>query len=66
MLREHCATEGRDYDEIEKTAQTRYDLGDNGENVNKTIEQLHAVAEPASPRRTARWSTSACPASLTC
>ena len=45
MLREHCVDEGRDYDEIEKTAQTRYDLGENGENVNKTIEQLHQVAE---------------------
>src|ERR1700761_1687921 len=45
VLRQHCANEGRDYDEIEKTAQTRYDLGENGENVNKTIEQLHQVAE---------------------
>jgi F420-dependent oxidoreductase-like protein len=45
VLRQHCLNEGRDYDEIEKTAQTRYDLGENGENVNKTIEQLHQVAE---------------------
>ncbi|MFY9865476.1 MAG: LLM class F420-dependent oxidoreductase [Trebonia sp.] len=45
VLREHCATEGRDYDEIEKTAQTRFDLGLGGENVNKTIEQVHALAE---------------------
>src|SRR5215475_8088701 len=45
VLRQHCANEGRDYDEIEKTAQTRYDLGENGENVNKTIEHLHQVAE---------------------
>ena len=45
MLREHCATEGRDYDEIEKTAQTRFDLGENGENVQRTIESLHEVAE---------------------
>jgi F420-dependent oxidoreductase-like protein len=45
VLREHCANEGRDYDEIEKTAQTRFDLGRNGENINKTIEQLHALAE---------------------
>ena len=35
VLRQHCANEGRDYDEIEKTAQTRYDLGENGENVNQ-------------------------------
>ena len=45
VLRQHCLNEGRDYDEIEKTAQTRYDLGENGENVNRTIEQLHQVAE---------------------
>lgn len=45
VLREHCATEGRDYGEIEKTAQTRFDLGENGENVQRTIENLHQVAE---------------------
>jgi F420-dependent oxidoreductase-like protein len=45
VLREHCATEGRDYDEIEKTAQTRFDLGENGEYVQRTIESLHEVAE---------------------
>ena len=45
VLREHCANEGRDYDEIEKTGQTRFDLGRNGENINQTIEQLHALSE---------------------
>jgi alkanesulfonate monooxygenase SsuD/methylene tetrahydromethanopterin reductase-like flavin-dependent oxidoreductase (luciferase family) len=45
VLREHCATEGRDYGEIEKTGQTRFDLGENGENVQRTIESLHEVAE---------------------
>jgi alkanesulfonate monooxygenase SsuD/methylene tetrahydromethanopterin reductase-like flavin-dependent oxidoreductase (luciferase family) len=45
VLRQHCASEGRDYDEIEKTAQTRYDLGENGENVGKVVEHLHRVAE---------------------
>jgi F420-dependent oxidoreductase-like protein len=45
VLREHCANEGRDYDAIEKTAQVRYNLGDNGENVGQTIEQLHQIAE---------------------
>ena len=45
VLREHCVTEGRDYGEIEKTAQTRFDLGENGENVQRTIESLHQVAE---------------------
>jgi len=45
VLRQHCVNEGRDYDEIEKTAQTRYDLGENGENVSQVIERLHQVAE---------------------
>ncbi len=45
VLRQHCATEGRAYDEIEKTAQTRFDLGENGENTQRTIEQLHEIAE---------------------
>jgi F420-dependent oxidoreductase-like protein len=45
VLREHCVTEGRNYDEIEKTAQTRFVLGENGENINKTIEDLHAMSE---------------------
>jgi F420-dependent oxidoreductase-like protein len=45
VLHEHCVNEGRDYDEIEKTAQTRFDLGEKGEKVNQTIEQLHAIAE---------------------
>jgi F420-dependent oxidoreductase-like protein len=45
VLRQHCADVGRDYDEIEKTAQVRYDLGNNGENVNETIEGLHELAE---------------------
>ena len=45
VLREHCAAVGRDYDEIEKTAQTRFDLGENGEHVQRTIEQLHHASE---------------------
>ncbi len=45
VLRQHCANEGRDYDEIEKTAQTRYDLGENGENTGQVIENLHRIAE---------------------
>jgi F420-dependent oxidoreductase-like protein len=45
VLRQHCADVGRNYDEIEKTIQVRYDLGANGENVSATIEQLHALAE---------------------
>jgi F420-dependent oxidoreductase-like protein len=45
VLREHCVTEGRDYAEIEKTVQTRFDLGERGEKVNQTIEHLHEMAE---------------------
>jgi F420-dependent oxidoreductase-like protein len=45
VLRDHCLSEGRDYDEIEKTAQTRFDLGENGENVNQAIERAHQIAE---------------------
>jgi F420-dependent oxidoreductase-like protein len=45
VLRQHCVNEGRDYDEIEKTAQIRFDLGANGENVERTIENLHKLAE---------------------
>jgi len=45
VLREHCAREGRDYADIEKTAQVRFDFGERGENVNQTIEHLHELAE---------------------
>ena len=45
VLREHCAAAGRDYDEIEKTVQVRYDLGENGERVEQTIEHLHELSE---------------------
>jgi len=45
VLSEHCASEGRDYAEIEKTAQTRFDLGERGGRVEQTIEHLHQLAE---------------------
>jgi F420-dependent oxidoreductase-like protein len=45
VLREHCATVGRDYDEIEKTVQVRFDLGEKGERVGQTIEHLHELSE---------------------
>jgi len=45
VLRGHCADVGRNYDEIEKTAQTRFDLGEDGEHVQRTIEQLHHASE---------------------
>src|SRR5690349_755895 len=45
VLREHCERLGRSYDDIEKTAQTRFDLGPRGEHVERTIEHLHELAE---------------------
>jgi F420-dependent oxidoreductase-like protein len=45
VLRDHCERLGRDYDQIEKTAQLRFDLGPNGERVEQTIEHLHELAD---------------------
>jgi F420-dependent oxidoreductase-like protein len=45
VLRQHCADLGRDYDSIEKTRQTRFDLGPDGENVPQIIEQLQELSE---------------------
>jgi len=45
VLREHCAAVGRDYDEIEKTAIVRFNLGGGGENVAQTLEELQGLAE---------------------
>jgi F420-dependent oxidoreductase-like protein len=44
VLRQHCEAEGTDYDAIEKTCVFHFDVGDNGENVAATIEQLTQVA----------------------
>jgi F420-dependent oxidoreductase-like protein len=45
VLREHCAREGRDYDEIEKTAVHTFDLGAGGERVEATLAELRALAD---------------------
>ncbi len=45
VLREHCERLGRDYDEIEKTAQLRFDLGPDGEHVDRLIDHLHELAD---------------------
>jgi len=45
VLREHCANEGRNYDDIEKTAMTGFDLGPKGENAPQILEQLRAMHE---------------------
>jgi F420-dependent oxidoreductase-like protein len=44
VLREHCDREGRDYDEIQKTAGFRFDV-EGGRNVNQIIDQLGKLAE---------------------
>lgn len=45
VLREHCANEGRDYADIEKTVLTRFDLGEHGERIDQTIAHLHELAD---------------------
>jgi F420-dependent oxidoreductase-like protein len=45
VLREHCEREGRDYDEIEKTAYYSFDVGEKGENSAKTIDDLGRLSE---------------------
>jgi F420-dependent oxidoreductase-like protein len=45
VLRRHCETEGRDYDEIEKTVMYRFDVGAGGERVGEIVEELGRLAE---------------------
>jgi F420-dependent oxidoreductase-like protein len=45
VLRHHCDAEGRDYDEIEKTVVFRFDVGDDGERVAETLEQLRRLSD---------------------
>ena len=44
VLRRHCETEGRDYDEIEKTVMLPMDPGADGENIDAMLEQLRRLA----------------------
>lgn len=44
VLREHCAREGRDYDEIEKTVLFNFDLGEDGEHAGEIVEHLGQLA----------------------
>lgn len=45
VLRAHCEAEGRSYDEIQKTSMFNFDIGDNGENVGKTIGRLRQLSK---------------------
>jgi F420-dependent oxidoreductase-like protein len=45
VLRAHCDAEGRDYDEIEKTVLYNFDVGPDGQEVSRTLEDLHDLAE---------------------
>ena len=44
VLRQHCENEGRNYDDIEKTALVRLDPGGNGEHVDAIIASLTRLA----------------------
>jgi F420-dependent oxidoreductase-like protein len=43
VLREHCVNLGRDYDTIEKTSITPFELGPNGEGAHKMLDQLREM-----------------------
>ncbi|WP_034271185.1 LLM class F420-dependent oxidoreductase [Actinospica robiniae] len=45
VLREHCATVGRDYDEIEKTVMMPLDPGAEGEKVDELLTRLRELAD---------------------
>jgi F420-dependent oxidoreductase-like protein len=45
VLRAHCETEGRDYDEIQKTCYFRFDVGAKGEKAGQVVDQLGGLAE---------------------
>jgi F420-dependent oxidoreductase-like protein len=45
VLRAHCETEGRDYDEIEKTCYFIFDVGEKGERAGEIVDELGALAE---------------------
>jgi F420-dependent oxidoreductase-like protein len=45
VLRQHCEREGRDYNEIFKTAYYRFDVGPNGERVGEILDDLHRLAD---------------------
>jgi F420-dependent oxidoreductase-like protein len=44
VLREHCEAEGRSYDEVEKTVQYNFDVGERGENARKIVDDISRFA----------------------
>ena len=44
VLREHCERLGRDYDSIEKTVITRFDVGEDGERTGELLERVRSLA----------------------
>ncbi len=45
VLRAHCDTEGRDYDDITKTCYFIFDAGEKGEKAGEVVDQLGRLAE---------------------
>jgi F420-dependent oxidoreductase-like protein len=45
ILRKHCESVGRDYEEIEKTVYYPMDVGEDGSRVNQVVEDLGSLAE---------------------
>jgi F420-dependent oxidoreductase-like protein len=45
VLREHCAAVGRNYDDIEKTVMMPFEIGANGENADRLLDQLRKLSE---------------------
>jgi alkanesulfonate monooxygenase len=54
VLREHCARLGRDYDAIEKTAITPFELGKDGSGADKMLTRLREMHELGITLATAR------------
>jgi F420-dependent oxidoreductase-like protein len=44
VLRSHCERLGRDYDSIEKTVITTFDVGENGERTRELVDRMHEFA----------------------
>lgn len=45
VLREHCVSEGRNYDDIQKTVMSGLDPGGNGEKIDDLLAQLRTLAD---------------------